>query len=213
MLTAVLSLLLLVLPAQEAEASPTADEPALAVSLYTGTLGVVTREERREYFTGRVGLLAPIHQNVRAIGRCDLTATQDGGALEDPSSFQVVECAAGPEVQLGPLGVAGVAGVTWNADGDATPRDSRLWTVVVLGSVDIGDGGYFRVGGGHFGPVGGWAAVAAASIPIGGNAFTTVDFALPFDTNALRERTWLLKVGASVRVKRFAFGGKSTAGP
>ena len=75
---------------------------------------------------------------------------------------------------------------------------------VALWSQQLAAGGYIYAGGGHYGPVGGPALLVAASLPAG-PAFTFVDFALPLRRNALDQKAWVLRVGASVRVKALSF--------
>lgn len=176
---------------------------------YTGAVSVVTRGEKGEYVTARVSLAGPAYKSLGVFARVDLTGAQDGGALDytNPKTFRTIEGSGGlSHPVLGDLALAAVAGATWSVEGDTgKPIDSRLFTLAALARLPIGDGGYVYVGGGHHGPVGGPALLAAASIPIKGAAFTQVDLAFPLTRTVFLEKAWVAKIGASVRVKGLRF--------
>lgn len=173
--------------------------------LYTGTVGVITRGEKREFITARATASGPFSTKLSGFGRADLTGSQDGGAINirDPHTFRTVEASGGLRYKVGGIVEASViAGATYSVEGDAgKPVDARLFTLAALARVPIGDGGYAYVGAGHHGPVGGRALLFAASIPLKGGTYSIIDFAFPLQRNVLQEKTWVLKVGASIRVK------------
>jgi hypothetical protein len=182
--------------------------PQFTASLYTGTVGVITRGERREFISARGSVTARLAAGVSGFVRGDLTGAQDGGGLDlrDPKTFRTVEVVGGLYRKVGPVEATALAGATYSVEGDhGKPIDARLFTLAALARIGFGDGGYAYGGVGHHGPVGGPALLAAASVPIKGGAYSVFDFAFPLQRTVFAEKAWVLKVGASVRVKRIRF--------
>jgi hypothetical protein len=202
-------LCLVSLPAHaRAEDPPPPAAPKFTSSLYTGALSILTRGEKREYLAARATVSGPVLKNLGAFARVDATGAQDGGQLnvEDPSTFRTLELAGGLRYTVRPkLSLAAIGGATYSIEGDeGAPRDPRLFTAAALLRYELGDG-YVYAGGGHHGPVGGPALLVAASVPVREGTFAIVDFAFPLERNVLREKTWVLKLGASQRVKTLGF--------
>jgi hypothetical protein len=181
----------------------------VTVSIHTGAQTLLTRGEKREYAAARVTLNALISPDWAAFTRADLTAAQDGGALDlsaDPASFRTLETAAGIRRRVGPLSIGALGGVTWSIEGDdGAPVDSRLWTVAGVVRASVLGEGYVYVGAGLHQPVDGGALLVSAAIPVGGEdsrASTFLDIAVPFKATAFSEKAWTLRIGAAVRVWR-----------
>lgn len=208
-------------PAPAPSPSPKADPgPAPAVAapdsgwtarLYTGGQSVITRGERKEYLTARATLAGPLGPGFAAFVRADVGGMQDGGTLAslDPSTFRSLVINAGVTKTVGLFDLGAVGGVSYSIEGSAgAPIDPRMYIGLGIVKVRLRDGGYVGGGGGWYGPVGGGAIVATASLPVGPpGAYTTVDFALPIQSNALLEKTWVLTIGATVRIKTFSLAG------
>lgn len=179
-------------------------KPEWCAGLYSGALSVVTRGEKREYLSARATVSGPVFKRLSAFARTDVTGTQDGGGLNlgDPKTFRTIDAAGGLRYPVGPVEASVVAGATYSIEGDrGRPVDARLFTLAALARVGFGDGGYVYAGGGHHGPVGGPALLLAASVPVKGGTYSVVDFAFPLTRTVFAEKAWVLKVGASVRVK------------
>jgi opacity protein-like surface antigen len=210
----VLAALLAVLPSiAHAQAQPPVPpQPAASgwtATLYTGALSILTRGEKREYMAGRVTIAGPLFRSLSAFARGDATGAQDGGQLDvsDPQTFRSLEVYGGLRYPLAPtLSLAATAGYSYSIEGDeGAPTDARLYTLALLGRLDLGNGGYVLAGGGHHGPVGGPALLAVAAIPLKDGIYTVLDVAFPLQRNTLREKTWVIKIGATARVKSFKF--------
>jgi hypothetical protein len=203
----------LALAASPAFAQAPAPSPSPAgwtATLYGGTATVATVGERREFITARLGVSGPLGGRVSAFLRADATGEQDGGSLSstDPRSFRALEANGGLSYRVSNnLDLAAIAGATFSIEGaTGAPVDPRLYTAAGLLKVPVYKAGYAGLGGGWYGPVGGYAALFSASIPVGSiGAFTVIDYALPIQTPTGR-RPWLLKVGATVRVKTINLG-------
>lgn len=198
--------------AQAPAASPS---PAgWTATLYGGTATVATVGQRREFITARLGVSGPLGGRVSAFLRADATGDQDGGSLSstDPRSFRALEANGGLAYRVSNnLDLAAIAGATFSIEGaTGAPVDPRLYTAAALAKAPVYKTGYAGAGFGWYGPVGGYALLFSASIPVGKiGAFTVIDYALPVQSRqALRDapRPWLLKVGATVRVKTINLG-------
>jgi hypothetical protein len=207
----VAALILAASPAFAQAPAPSPSPDGWTATLYAGTATVATVGERREFITARLGVSGPLGGHVSAFLRADATGDQDGGsvATTDPRSFRALEANAGLSYRVTKnLDLAAIAGATFSIEGaSGAPIDPRLYTAAGLAKVPLSRGrGYAGAGGGWYGPVGGYAGLVSASIPIGNiGAFTVVDYALPIQAPTGR-RPWLLKVGATVRVKTINLG-------
>lgn len=189
--------------------------PLWTATLDSGTSAVLTRGEKREFVTARVGFAARLSDVFGAFARLDVAGDQDGGGLNltDPHTFRSIDAAGGFRRITGPLRLSILGGVTYSIEGDQDkPIDARLFTLAGLVGRVVGEGGYVEVGAGHHGPVGGPALLASAQIPVSSGAFTVIDLAFPLQRNVLSEKAWVLKIGASVRVKQL-HGGRSGPAP
>lgn len=189
--------------------------PLWTATLDSGTSAVLTRGEKREFVTARVGFAARLSDVFGAFARLDVAGDQDGGGLNltDPHTFRSIDAAAGFRRITGPLRLSILGGVTYSIEGDqGKPIDARLFTLAGLVGRVVGEGGYVEIGAGHHGPVGGPALLASAQIPVSSGAFTVIDLAFPLQRNVLSEKAWVLKIGASVRVKQL-HGGRSGPAP
>lgn len=183
------------------------EESKVTVSAYTGVAAVVTRGEKTEYFQARGQLNAALGSGFTLFGRGELLGTQDGGSLDtlpDPSTFRSIEVVLGVRKSLSErFSAGGLGGVTYSVEGDIdAPSDPRLYTGIGVLRASIGKRGYVYFGGGHYGPVGGGALVAAASIPVtrDEHAYTFVDFALPLQSTAFSEKAYVLRTGVTVKL-------------
>lgn len=206
-----LALLLVALAAPAfAQAPPaplnvTVSQPWTA-TIYTGASTVATTGEKREFLTARITAAGPLGGGLTLFARADLEGTQDGGSLSNPRSFRAVEINGGVSRRLGVFDVAAIGGVTTSIEGaTGAPVDPRLWTGAALARVPLKEGGYAGAGFGWYGPVGGYAALFTASVSLGHGAYSVADYALPIQTPA-GLRPWLLKIGATVRVKSIDLG-------
>lgn len=189
------------------EPAPPIAEKAFSATLDTGVVSVITRGEKHEYAAARATVAGRLSSKLTAWNRLDIGGSQDGGALNltQPTSFRTIEDGLGLSYSLGAISAVVISGATFSIEGDAgRPIDARLFTVAGGARIAIGDSGYVYAAAGHHGPVGGPALLVAASIPKG-DGFITVDFALPFNRNVLEQKTWVLKLGASVRLKAVHF--------
>ena len=208
-----LLLALLLLPglasAQEGKAPLSASQAAeqtegITVDVQTWTLALVTRDERREYAGGRVTLDAPAGP-VRLFARADIAGTQsDSFDFGDYSSFRSIELFVGARYPFrsgAALAVAG--GVTYSIEGKDGPADPRIYSALALVRLPLPGGGYAYAGGGHRGPVGGLAAVASVSYPVGPTrAIVDYDFPLQVDAQGA-PKPWVLRTGIAVPLKRW----------
>ena len=176
----------------------------ITVDVQTWTLALITRDERREYAGGRVTLDAPAGP-VRLFARADIAGTQsDAFDFGDYSSFRSIELFVGARYPFrsgAALAVAG--GVTYSIEGKDGPADPRIYSALALVRLPLPGGGYAYAGGGHRGPVGGLAAVASVSYPVGPTrAIVDYDFPLQVDAQGA-PKPWVLRTGIAVPLKRW----------
>lgn len=207
MLNVLLVIALVIGARVEAQVAPPPESP-VTFTVHTGAASLITRGERREYWAGRATLAFRAGDNIVLFARGDLLGTQDGGNLNtlDPTSFRSLETALGGRLRIADrLSVGAVGGVTYSIEGEEdAPRDPRLWTALGVVRYAIDEhGSYAYLGCGLHEPVGGGACVVSVAKQVIGSDFpvsTFVDFALPFDANAFQQKTYTLKVGASIKV-------------
>lgn len=176
----------------------------ITVDVQTWTLALVTRDERREYAGGRVTLDAPAGP-VRLFARADIAGTQsDAFDFGDYSSFRSIELFVGARYPFrSGVALAVAGGVTYSIEGKDGPADPRIYSALALVRLPLPGGGYAYAGGGHRGPVGGLAAVASVSYPVGPTrALVDYDFPLQVDS-AGQPRPWVLRTGIAVPIKRW----------
>lgn len=208
---------LLLLPglaqAQEVKAPLSASQAAesvegVTIDVQTWTLALLTRDERREYAGGRVTVDAPAGP-LRLFLRADIAGSQsDHFDFEDYSSFRSVELCGGPRYPFrSGIALAAAGCVTYSIEGSDGPSDPRIYSALLLARLPLPGGGYAYAGGGHRGPVGGLAAVASVSYPVGPTrAIVDYDFPLQVDA-AGQPRPWVLRTGIAVPLKRWVLGG------
>lgn len=192
-----------------AQDPPTAPETdAVVIEIEAGAQAVLTRSARDDRAAARLTLDAPLAADLRGAIRLEASGLQAGGDLPfdpyNPRTFRAMQGIGEVRRQL-PNGFAvGVAaGVTWSIEGVDGPRDPRLYTALALARVPLPGNGWARFGGGHHGPVGGWAAVGALSYPAG-PGHLLVDYALPFARGADgAPLPWELKTMVSIPLKRW----------
>ena len=176
----------------------------ITVDVQTWTLALVTRDERREYAGGRVTLDAPAGP-VRLFARADIAGTQsDAFDFGDYSSFRSIELFAGARYPFrSGVALAVAGGVTYSIEGKDGPADPRIYSALALVRLPLPGGGYAYAGGGHRGPVGGLAAVASVSYPVGPTrAILDYDFPLQVDAAGL-PKPWVLRTGIAVPLKKW----------
>lgn len=211
--TLALGLALLLLPglasAQEGKAPLSASQAAesvegVTIDVQTWTLALLTRDERREYAGGRVTLDAPAGP-VRLFARADIAGTQsDSFDFGDYSSFRSIELFVGARYPFrSGVALAVAGGVTYSIEGKDGPTDPRIYSALALVRLPLPGGGYAYAGGGHRGPVGGLAAVASISYPVGPTrAIVDYDFPLQVDSAGM-PKPWTLRTGIAVPLKRW----------
>lgn len=177
----------------------------VTIDVQTWTLSVLTRDERREYAGGRVTVDAPAGP-VRLFARADISGTQDAHdfSFEDYKTFRSIEAFVGvryPFKSGVALAVAG--GATYSIEGSDGPADPRLYSLLALARFPLPGNGYAYAGGGYRGPVGGLAAVASVSYPMGPTrALADFDFPLQVDAAGL-PKPWVLRTGIAVPLKKW----------
>lgn len=204
-----LVLLALALTATPAHAQEAPPADAVVIEVDIAAQAVVTRSARDDRAAARATLDTPLPaDHFRAALRLEASGVQSGGDLPfdpyNPRTFRAFQALAEVRRQAdNGFAVGFLAGATWSIEGVDGPRDPRLWTAAVLARVPLPGKGWARAGGGHHGPVGGWAALGGLQYPAG-PARVLVDYALPIiraeDGAPL---SWQLTLMTSIPVKRW----------
>lgn len=202
-----LLLAVLALGAGPARAQETPPADATVIEVETGIQSVVTRSDRRERASATATLDAPLPGGLRGSLRVVAAGEQDGSSpfeLSNPRTFRDVEGCALVRKQLDSgVGVAGAGCVTWSIEGQDGPTDPRMYSALVLFRIPLPGSGYAYAGGGHRGPVGGWAASGTVAYQAG-KARIKADYDLPLRRpDGVRELPWVLKTQMAIPLKRW----------
>ena len=188
----------------------TSDAPKSCVSLTSGGVTVIARDERREYVAAGLEYASPVLSGFQGYVAGTMFAVQDGAAasLGVQHSFRVVQVDAGVQRRVGgPLALDAHGGCTFSIEGAVgAPIDPRQWEALLDLKLLVGDAGYIAVRGGHDGAVGGWAAGVDISIPVKDAPAIVARYQLPFYRDPRGTLPWVITAGVRVRVKSIRIG-------
>ena len=188
----------------------TADAPKSCVSLTSGGVTVIARDERREYVAAGIEYSSPVLSGFQGYVAGTMFAVQDGAAasLGAQHSFRVVQVDAGVERRVrGPLALDAHGGVTFSIEGaSGAPMDPRQWDALLDLKLLMGDSGYVAVRGGHDGAIGGWGAGVDVNIPVKNAPAIIARYQLPFVRDPRGTLPWVVTAGVRVRVKSLRIG-------
>lgn len=190
---------------------PLSPAPKATIDINTHGLSIITKGERHEYLGGRIIADLAITSQHHASIRADILGAQDGAAafaIGDYSTYRTVDIIGAYRYQFNSgVALAAAGGATFSIEGETgAPSDARQYTAVVLARLPLpsktAKSGHLYIGGGWRGEVGGPAAVATLTYPLGPTYFIA-DYAFPFNDVAAADaaRAAVLKFGFSVNVK------------
>lgn len=197
-------------PAFADEACGTADAPKSCVSLTSGGVTVIARDERREYVAAGLEYSSPVLSGFQGYVAGTMFAVQDGAAasLGAQHSFRVVQVDAGLQRKVaGPLALNAHGGMTLSIEGEkGAPLDPRQWDALLDLKLLVGDSGYVAVRGGHDGAIDGWGTGIDVNIPVSGAPSIVARYQLPFVRDPRGTLPWVITAGVRVRVKSIRLG-------
>lgn len=118
-------------------------QPTVSIGTWTGVLGYVAPEGKREVLFGRVAVNVRAAKWLHVAGQINMQRTQDGGSIQtvvlpvvgdvpDPRSFRDLDVRLAAYLPLLPIdnvvcGPAAVLGVTFSIEGADGPQEPRQW--------------------------------------------------------------------------------------